>query len=263
VRRRRERGVFFPLFFSEVGSKTSSQNKNKKLIFLFLSSFPIPPTHPLFSGGEYGISWRDAGSGAFKKQKVFDDFQAAAEHLITKMNLTSPPRLAIQGASNGGTLVAACVNQRPDLYAAGLPTVGVQDMARFDRFTIGHAWRSDFGDPRDAEQLRAILKWSPLHNVAVPTEGTRNYPALLIMTGDHDDRVPPLHSYKYGATVQHAVAENPTPGRAPQRNPVLLRVETRAGHGAGKPTAKQIEELSDIYGFLADVMDARFGESNE
>ena len=178
------------------------------------------------------------------------------------MNLTSPPRLAAQGASNGGTLVAACVNQRPDLFAAALPTVGVHDMARFDRFTIGHAWRSDFGDPRDAEQFKAIMKWSPLHNVAVPAEGTRNYPALLIMTGDHDDRVPPLHSLKYGATVQHAVAQNPTPERSPQRNPVLLRVETRAGHGAGKPTAKQIEELSDIYGFLADVMGARFGEEN-
>ena len=178
------------------------------------------------------------------------------------MNLTSPPRLAAQGASNGGTLVAACVNQRPDLFAAALPTVGVHDMARFDRFTIGHAWRSDFGDPRDAEQFKAMMKWSPLHNVAVPTEGTRNYPALLILTGDHDDRVPPLHSLKYGATVQHAVAFDPAPERSPQRNPVLLRVETRAGHGAGQPTATQIEQLSDIYGFLADVMDARFGEEN-
>ena len=148
------------------------------------------------------------------------------------------------------------------MYAAGLPTVGVQDMLRFDKFTIGHVWRSDFGDPRDAKQFKAIAKWSPLHNIAVPTEGTRNYPALLIMTGDHDDRVPPLHSYKYSAALQHAVAENPTPDRAPQRNPILLRVETRAGHGAGKPTTKQIEELSDIYSFLADVMDARFGEEN-
>jgi prolyl oligopeptidase len=193
---------------------------------------------------------------------VFDDFEAAAEHLISRLNLTSPARLAIQGASNGGTLVAACANQRPDLFAAALPTVGVHDMARFDRFTIGHAWRSDFGDPRDAEQLRAMTKWSPLHNVAAPSGGTRNFPATLIMTGDHDDRVPPLHSYKLGAALQRAAAQNPSPAKAPQRNPILLRVETRAGHGAGKPTAKQIEELSDIYGFLADVMGAKFGEEN-
>jgi prolyl oligopeptidase len=202
-------------------------------------------------GGEYGTAWRDAGSGR-NKQRVFDDFQAVAERLIA-LNWTAPARLAIQGGSNGGTLVAACVNQRPDLYAAGVAQVGVHDMARFPRFTIGHAWRGDFGDPADAGDWATMAPWSPLHNVSPPPGGSRNYPAMLLTTGDHDDRVPPLHSFKLAATLQHALAGWPA---SPQRNPLLLRVETRAGHGAGKPTSKQIEETADVYGFLSAVFGA-------
>lgn len=200
-------------------------------------------------GGEYGTAWRDAGSGP-NKQKVFDDFIAVAEQLI-KSNWTAPRRLAIQGASNGGTLVAACANERPDLYAAIIDQVGVADMYRFPKFTIGHAWRRDFGDPDDAADFKTMVPWSPLHNVVPPTAGTKNYPAYLILTGDHDDRVPPLHSYKLAATLQHVLAGNSS---SPQRNPLLLRVETRAGHGAGKPTSKVLAETADIYGFLAAVM---------
>ena len=203
----------------------------------------------LRGGGEYGTSWRDAGSGR-AKQHVFDDFQAVAERL-TALNFTAPPRLAIQGASNGGTLVAACANQRPDLYAAVVDQVGVADMYRFPKFTIGHAWRRDFGDPADEGDFKTMAPWSPLHNVVPPPAGTRNYPAFLILTGDHDDRVPPLHSYKLAATLQHVLAPNDT---APQRNPLLLRVETRAGHGAGKPTSKVLAETADVYGYLAAVM---------
>ena len=200
-------------------------------------------------GGEYGTAWRDAASGR-NKQHAFDDFIAVADHLVAT-NWTAPAFLAIQGGSNGGTLVAACANQRPDLYAAIIDQVGVADMYRFPKFTIGHAWRRDFGDPDDAGDFKTMTPWSPLHNVVPPTGGTRNYPAFLIMTGDHDDRVPPLHSYKLAATLQHVLAGS---ADSPQRNPLLLRVETKAGHGADKPTSKVLAETADIYGFLAEVM---------
>jgi prolyl oligopeptidase len=192
----------------------------------------------LRGGGEYGEAWHEAGT-KLKKQNVFDDFIAAAEWLIAN-EYTSPKRLAIQGGSNGGLLVGACMIQRPDLFGVALPAVGVMDMLRFNKFTIGWAWMSDYGDPdNNAEEFKALLAYSPYHNLKIET----HYPATLITTSDHDDRVVPAHSFKFAAALQAAQAlDGP---------PVLIRIETRAGHGAGKPTAKIIEELSDVYAFTA------------
>ncbi|HEY0461995.1 MAG TPA: prolyl oligopeptidase family serine peptidase [Pyrinomonadaceae bacterium] len=189
----------------------------------------------LRGGAEYGEAWHEAGT-KLKKQNVFDDFIAAGEYLINS-GYTNSKKLAIQGGSNGGLLVGAVLNQRPDLFAAALPAVGVMDMLRFPKFTIGWAWTSDYGSPDNREEFEAIYKYSPLHNIK---PGTR-YPAVMVTTADHDDRVFPAHSFKYTATLQAAQA-----GDAP----VLIRIETKAGHGAGKPTAKIIEEQADIYGFL-------------
>jgi prolyl oligopeptidase len=189
----------------------------------------------LRGGSEYGEAWHEAGT-KLKKQNVFDDFIAAAEFLI-KDKITNPKKLAIQGGSNGGLLIGAVLNQRPDLFAAALPAVGVMDMLRFTKFTIGWAWTTDYGSPDNKEEFEAIYKYSPLHNIKAGT----NYPAVLVTTADHDDRVFPAHSFKYAATLQAAQS-----GDAP----VLIRIETKAGHGAGKPTAKVIEEAADLYGFL-------------
>jgi prolyl oligopeptidase len=186
-------------------------------------------------GNEYGEDWHQAGMLA-KKQNVFDDFIAAGEYLVAQ-RYTSPAKLAISGASNGGLLVGAVLNQRPELFGAALPAVGVMDMLRFNRFTIGWAWVSDYGSPADPEQFRTLYAYSPLHNLR---QGAR-YPAVLITTGDHDDRVVPGHSFKYAAALQRAQA-----GDAP----VLIRIETRAGHGAGKPTSMQIDEAADRWAFL-------------
>jgi len=190
-------------------------------------------------GNEYGEDWHQAGMREHK-QNVFDDFIAAGEYLVAQ-KYTSPAKLAISGASNGGLLVGAVLNQRPDLFGAALPAVGVMDMLRFNRFTIGWAWVSDYGSPADAAQFRTLYAYSPLHNIR---EGTR-YPAVLITTGDHDDRVVPGHSFKYAATLQRAQA-----GDAP----VLIRIETRAGHGAGKPTSMQIDEAADRWAFLVKAL---------
>ncbi len=190
----------------------------------------------LRGGGEYGQAWYDAGR-LKNKQNVFDDFIAAAEYLIRE-KFTSTPKLAIHGGSNGGLLVGACLTQRPDLFGAALPAVGVMDMLRFDKFTIGWAWRSDYGQPdKSKEDFDTVMKYSPLHNVKAGTK----YPATLVTTADHDDRVVPLHSFKFTATLQAAQA-----GPAP----ILIRIETKAGHGAGKPQDKVIEERADMYGFL-------------
>ncbi|NLI46324.1 MAG: S9 family peptidase [Acidobacteria bacterium] len=186
-------------------------------------------------GGEYGEEWHQAGM-KLKKQNVFDDFIAAGEWLIAE-KFTSTSKLAIGGASNGGLLVGACLTQRPDLFGAAVPEVGVMDMLRFHKFTIGWAWVSDFGSPDNPEEFKAIRAYSPLHNIK---PGTR-YPATLITTADHDDRVVPAHSFKFAAALQAAQA-----GPAP----VIIRIETRAGHGGGKPVAKQIEEIADIWSFL-------------
>ncbi len=190
-------------------------------------------------GGEYGKEWHEAGR-LKNKQNCYDDFIAAAEWLIDHQ-YTRPDKLAIAGASNGGTLVGACMTQRPDLFGACLPAVGVMDLLRFHKFTIGWAWVSDFGNPDDPEMFEVIRAYSPLHNLKPGTE----YPATLITTADHDDRVVPCHSFKFAAALQAAHVGD---------NPVLIRVETRAGHGGGKPTAKIIEEVADQWAFLVHAL---------
>jgi prolyl oligopeptidase len=189
----------------------------------------------LRGGGEYGEEWHQAGT-KLNKQNVFDDFIAAAEWLIAN-GYTTPAKLAIGGGSNGGLLVGACMTQRPDLFAAALPAVGVMDMLRFHKFTIGWAWTSDYGSPENPEEFKALYAYSPLHNLKPGT----SYPATMITTADHDDRVVPAHSFKFAAALQAAHA-----GVAP----VLIRIETKAGHGAGKPTTKIIEEVADRWAFL-------------
>jgi prolyl oligopeptidase len=190
----------------------------------------------LRGGGEYGEEWHLAGTH-LKKQNVFDDFIAAAEWLIAN-KYTSTPKLAIRGGSNGGLLVGACLTQRPDLYGATLPLVGVMDMLRFQKFTIGWAWTSDYGSSDNPEEFKAIYAYSPLHNLKPGTK----YPPTLIATADHDDRVVPGHSFKFAATMQADQA-----GTAP----VLIRIETKAGHGAGKPISKIIDEMADEWAFVA------------
>lgn len=193
----------------------------------------------LRGGGEYGEDWHQGGT-KLNKQNVFDDFIAAAEYLIDQ-KYTSTDKLAIFGGSNGGLLVGACMTQRPELYAAAIPAVGVMDMLRFHKFTIGWAWTDDYGSSDDADQFKALHKYSPLHNLKPGTK----YPATMVTTADHDDRVVPAHSFKYAATLQAAHAGE---------KPVLIRIETKAGHGAGKPTAKVIEEAADRWAFLADQL---------
>lgn len=195
----------------------------------------------LRGGGEYGKAWHDAGR-LLNKQNVFDDFIAAGEWLIAN-KYTSSPKLAIEGGSNGGLLVGAVLNQRPDLFGAAIPSVGVMDMMRFNKFTIGWAWESDYGSPQDPKYATVLHKYSPYHNVKPAA-----YPPVLVTTGDHDDRVVPLHSYKYTAALQ---AAQTGPG------PILIRVETRAGHGAGKPLQMVIDEYADMYAFLVKVLDMK------
>jgi len=190
----------------------------------------------LRGGGEYGEDWHLAGTKA-KKQNVFDDFIAAAEWLIAN-KYTSTPKLAIRGGSNGGLLIGAMLTQRPDLFGATLPLVGVMDMLRFQKFTIGWAWTSDYGSSDNPDDFKALYAYSPLHNLKAGTK----YPPTMIATADHDDRVVPGHSFKFAATMQADQA-----GAAP----VLIRIETKAGHGAGKPISKTIEETADEWSFVA------------
>ncbi|KAI8837460.1 prolyl oligopeptidase [Chytriomyces cf. hyalinus JEL632] len=197
-------------------------------------------------GAEYGQEWYNAGR-LFKKQNCFTDFQYAAKYLISA-NYTNPRKIVINGGSNGGLLVGACLNQAPDLFGLGVAEVGVMDLLRFHKFTIGSAWTSDYGNPDVKEDFEYAVKISPLHNV--PTEGS--YPAVLIITGDHDDRVVPLHSMKLAATMQHNLAHS--------ENPIMMRINTKAGHGAGKSMQQVIEEASDKYTYISIVLDAPYVE---
>ena len=190
-------------------------------------------------GGEYGRAWHEGGMKTHK-QNVFDDFIGAAEYLIAQ-NWTSSKRLAVYGRSNGGLLIGAVTEQRPDLFAAVVPQVGVMDMLRFRDFTVGKGWESDYGSVENEDEFKALLAYSPYHNVKAGV----NYPPMLILTGDHDDRVYPAHSFKFAAAMQHA---------DPDGNPILIRIDLRAGHGSGKPTGKLIEEYADIYAFVLNAM---------
>ena len=185
-------------------------------------------------GGEYGEKWHEAGT-KLKKQNVFDDFIAAAEYLIAN-KYTSPSKLAIHGGSNGGLLVGAVSNQRPELFKAVVEQAGVMDMLRFHKFTIGWNWIADYGSSDNAAEFKALYAFSPVHNVKAGVK----YPATLITTADHDDRVVPAHNFKYAAALQAAQAGD---------NPILIRIDTRSGHGASN-TTKAIEQTADIYSFL-------------
>lgn len=188
----------------------------------------------LRGGSEYGEDWHKAGM-LDKKQNVFDDFIGAAEYLV-KENYTSPGKIAVKGGSNGGLLVGAVMAQRPDLFKVAIPQVGVMDMLRYHKFTIGYAWATEYGSSEKKEQFDYLYKYSPLHNLKDST----HYPATIVTTGDHDDRVVPAHSFKFAARLQAAHKGS---------NPVLIRIETKAGHGAGKPTSKIIEEAADLWSF--------------
>ncbi len=200
---------------------------------VFLENGGVYAVANIRGGGEFGKAWHEAGTKG-KKQNVFNDFQAAAEYLIDQ-KYTSSKKLAIYGRSNGGLLVGACVTQRTDLYGVALPAVGVLDMLRYDQFTIGRAWSTDYGLSENETEFDHLDSYSPLHN-ADPAL----YPATMVTTADHDDRVVPAHSFKFTAAMQQNQK-----GKAP----VLIRVENSAGHGAGKPTAKKIQEAADILSF--------------
>ncbi|HPF40305.1 MAG TPA: prolyl oligopeptidase family serine peptidase [Phycisphaerae bacterium] len=202
----------------------------------------------LRGGGEYGKAWHDAGR-LLNKQNVFDDFISAAEWLIAN-KYTQTKKLAIGGGSNGGLLVGACITQRPELFGAALPAVGVMDMLRFQLFTIGHAWTSDYGRIEDEKIFRKLRSYSPYHNV----KKGACYPPTMITTGDHDDRVVPAHSFKFAAALQAAQSCD---------NPVLIRIETRAGHGAGKPTSIIIKEVADSWAFLVKNLDMQVKKSSD
>ena len=202
----------------------------------FLENGGIYVVTNLRGGGEYGEAWHMAGT-KLRKQNVFDDFIAAAEYLIAN-KYTSKSKLAIDGGSNGGLLVGACMTQRPDLYAVAIPKVGVLDMLRYHKFTIGWSWSSDYGTSEESKEMFDYLKgYSPLHNLK---KGIK-YPATFVMTGDHDDRVVPAHSFKFAATLQ---ADNAG------EKLTLIRIDSKAGHGAGKPIGKVIEAQTDMWSFV-------------
>jgi len=204
-------------------------------VILFVENGGIYAVANLRGGGEYGEKWHQAGT-KLKKQNVFDDFISAAEYLIKK-EYTNSGKLAIRGGSNGGLLIGAVTNQRPDLFKVALPAVGVMDMLRYHKFTIGYAWASDYGTVDDNQEMFNYLRaYSPYYNVE-----KKDYPAILATTADHDDRVVPAHTFKYISRIQEL-----NTGKLP----TLVRIDVKAGHGSGKPTAKIIEEYTDIYAFV-------------
>ena len=202
---------------------------------VFLENGGVYAVVNLRGGGEYGEEWHKAGTKE-RKQNVFNDFIAAAEFLIFE-KYTNPNKLGMIGGSNGGLLVGAVMTQRPDLFKVAIPQVGVLDMLRYHKFTIGHAWASDYGTSETKEGFDYLIKYSPLHNLK---KGVK-YPATLAFTADHDDRVVPAHTFKFMATLQEDQTGD---------NPVLVRIGSKAGHGAGKPTAKIIDEVTDLWSFV-------------
>ena len=204
-----------------------------RMLFLEKGGIYVQPS--LRGGSEYGEAWHKGGM-VEKKQNVFDDFIAAAEFLIQE-KYTNPSKIAISGGSNGGLLVGACMTQRPELFKVALPAVGVLDMLRYHKFTVGWGWVVEYGSSDKKEDFDYLIKYSPLHNIKIGV----NYPATLITTADHDDRVVPAHSFKFAATLQE---------KHQGENPILIRVDTNAGHGAGKPTTKMIEEAADVWSFV-------------
>jgi prolyl oligopeptidase len=212
-----------------------------RMLFLEKGGIYVQPS--LRGGSEYGEAWHKAGMLA-KKQNVFDDFISAAEYLI-KEKYTSPSKIAISGGSNGGLLVGACMTQRPELFKVALPAVGVLDMLRYHKFTVGWGWAVEYGTSDKKEDFDYLIKYSPLHTVKSGVD----YPATLITTADHDDRVVPAHSFKFAATLQE---------KNKGQNPMLIRIESKAGHGAGKPTAKMIEEATDIWSFVFQNLGMRY-----
>ena len=187
-------------------------------------------------GGEYGDAWHRAGMLG-NKQNVYDDFISAAEYLISE-DYTSSNHLAVRGGSNGGLLIGAVLNQRPELYKVAFPAVGVMDMLRYHKFTVGWGWAVEYGSSDNSDHFNFLYSYSPLHNI----RENGNYPATLVTTADHDDRVVPAHSFKYASTLQGKNRRNP--------DPLLIRIEQKAGHGGGKPTSKRIQEAADIWSFM-------------
>lgn len=223
------------LLYGYGGFNISQTPKFKASNLIWLENGGVYVVACLRGGGEYGDEWHKQGT-KLQKQNVFDDFIACAEYLIQK-KYTSSSVLAINGGSNGGLLVGAVTNQRPDLIKVALPAVGVMDMLRFHKFTIGWSWTSDYGSSDDSTEFKYLYNYSPLHNIKI---NNTNYPAILVTTADHDDRVVPAHSFKYAATLQENCKGS---------NPVLVRIDSKAGHGAGKPVSKQIEQAADIWAF--------------
>jgi prolyl oligopeptidase len=219
------------------GFNISEKPEFSYALFTWIEKGGVLAEPNLRGGGEYGQDWHLAGTKE-RKQNVFDDFIAAAETLIDQ-KYTSPKHLAIFGGSNGGLLIGACLTQRPELFGATVPAVGVLDMLRYHKFTIGSAWISDYGSSDNPDDFKYLIKYSPLHNV----RSEICYPPTLITTGDHDDRVVPGHSFKFAATLQAAQSCD---------QPILIRIDTKAGHGGGKPIAKIIEERADQLAFLWD-----------
>lgn len=258
-------GTKIPMFI--ISSKNSKRDGNSPVYLYGYGGFGVSIT-PSFSamytvllnnlgvtlaianirgGGEYGKTWHDAGMKEHK-QNVFDDFHSAGEYLINH-KYTNSGKLIINGGSNGGLLVGACINQRPDLYGCAIAEVGVMDMLRFHKFTCGFGWTSDYGNPDVEDEFKYIYPYSPLHNI----NQSKPYPAVLLTTADHDDRVVPLHSYKYIATLQHDVGT-----KSYQDNPLLIKVEVNTGHGHSKPISKIIEEEAQQYAFMANALDLQW-----
>lgn len=202
---------------------------------VFLDNGGVYAVANIRGGGEYGKRWHEQGT-KFNKQNVFDDFIAAAEYLMEE-GYTNPEKLAIKGGSNGGLLIGAVINQRPDLFKVAVPQVGVMDMLRFHKFTIGWGWITDFGSSDNKEEFEYLYKYSPLHNIKPDTK----YPAILVTTSEFDDRVVPAHSFKYTAELQYTLSDD---------NLALIRIESKAGHGSGKPITKVIDEQTDIWAFI-------------